>query len=78
MAVVLEVAAGGVADGAEFEFKGDSGVPSEVEELSGTEDSLEEDALVTKEKMRQGHEHALKRERPRATSPVSVSLLSVM
>ena len=48
--VVLEGAAGGVADGAEFEFEGDSEV-----ELSG-EESLEEDALVTKEKMRQGRE----------------------
>ena len=56
--VVLEGAAGGVADGAEFEFEGDS----EVEELSGTEESLEEDALVTKEKMRQGRECAMKRE----------------
>ena len=54
--VVLEAAAGGVADGAEFEFEADSEV-----ELSG-EESLEEDALVTKEKMRQGREHALKRE----------------
>ena len=40
----------------EFEFEADSEV-----ELSG-EESLEEGALVTKEKMRQGREHALKRE----------------
>ena len=53
--VVLEGAAGGVADGAEFEFEGDSEV-----ELSG-EESLEEDALVTQEKMRQGRECAMKR-----------------
>ena len=54
--VVLEAAAGGVADGAEFEFEADSEV-----ELSG-EESLEEDALMTKEKMRQGRECAMKRE----------------
>ena len=39
----------------QFEFEADS----EVEEL--TEESFEEDALVTQEKMRQGHECAMKR-----------------